>query len=92
MALILKFLALRSWTLFQKHRAPFTDDSLSVLLGPAKTKAAHEAWGAIADGRQGEESVLWIELFDLLQRHETFRGWHVVQWLAQKILHGRFAV
>ena len=66
--------------------------SLSVLLGPAKTKAAHEAWSAIADGRQGEEAVLWVELFELLQCPKSLRGWHVVQRLAQEILHGRFAV
>jgi hypothetical protein len=91
-ALILKLLGLRARALFQKHRAPFADDPLGVLLGPAKTKAAHNAWSAIADGRQGEEDVLWVELFHLLERNESFWRWHVVQRLAQKILHGRFAV
>ena len=41
MALILKFLTLGAWTLFQKHRAPFSDDPFNVLLGPPKTKTAH---------------------------------------------------
>src|SRR5437870_13593268 len=61
MALVLKFLCLGARTLVQKHRAPFADDPLGVLLGPTETKAAHNAWSAIADGRQGEEDVLWVE-------------------------------
>src|SRR5205823_14271413 len=93
MATILKFLPLRFRTLVQKHGAPFADDPLDLLLGPAKTKAAHNAWSAIADGRQGDEDVLWFELFHLLQRlRDGVLFLHVAQWLAQKILHSRFAV
>src|SRR4030095_3289033 len=91
-ALILNLLALGAWTLFQNHRAPFADDPVSVLLGPAKTKTAHNAWCAIADGRQCEEGVLRLELFDLLQCPKSFRGLRVIQRLAQKILDRRFPV
>ena len=89
---MLKFLGLRVRTLFQKHRAPFADDPLGVLLGPAKMKAAHNAGSAIADGGQGEEDVLWVELFHLLQRSDSLWRRHIVQRLAQEILHGRLAV
>ena len=93
MALILKFLPLRSRTLIQKHSAPFADDPLGRLLGPSKTKAAHNAWSAIAYRRQGEEDVLWVELFHLLQRlRDRVLFLHVAEWLAQKILHSWFAV
>jgi hypothetical protein len=78
--------------LFQKHRAPFADDSLGVLLRSAKAKAAHNGWSVIADRRQGEEDVFWVELFDFLQSDESFRGWHAIQRLAQKILHGGLAI
>ena len=76
MPVILKFFCLSVRTLFQKHRAPFADGPLGVLLGPAKTKATHNAWSAFADGRQGEEDILWVELFHLLQRlsSEKLRG------------------
>src|SRR4029434_4111989 len=90
MALVLKFLPLRARTLFQKHRAPFADDPLGVLLGPAKTKAAHNAWSAIADGRQGKEDVLWLELFHLVQcLRNGVLFWHVAQRLAHKKLASR---
>jgi hypothetical protein len=89
----MKFLPLRAWTLVQKHCAPFADDPLGVLLGPAKTKATHNAWSTIADGRQSEEDVLWVELFHFLQRlRDGVLFLHVAQRLAQKILHSRFAV
>ena len=84
MALVLQLLAFRCRSLCQKTRAPSAYDSFSVFLAATKTKAADKSWVVIIHGGQGEEGLLRIELFDLLQRlsPESFRGWKVAQRLA----------
>ena len=68
MALVLKLLAFRCWTLFQKTRAPSADDSLSFFLAATKTKAADKSWIVVIHGGQGEEGLLRIKLFHLPER------------------------